>query len=712
MKKLLLFISILILFVNGFSQNAPVAVNDTIFIDFNDSTYLQSVNAVIALGNDSDVDGDVIHLDTTFYNGLGSFKDTAFFATPTLLIWRFSYQPPLNFVGIDSVRYVITDDETPARYDTSTIYLFVKNREFEQLNLNNINARLDFYSLFQDDDNAIADFSVPKRINSNDPKYTTIFSANLWIAGNNQSNVYMNAETFGVSYTDFSPLTEFKAPSGPVMDSVYYNTKSYNFKWDRLWKINNADLIYHQNNWNVNGYQPTEVIANWPAHGDTTKGQAYYLAPFVDNNNDGVYNPLAGDYPKIKGQQAIYYIYNDIRWQANTQKPMQSEVHYMAYAYHCPSDSALNNTIFIDYTIYNRSNLTYDSTYVGMWTDFDVGNSSDDYVACDVARSTFYGYNGDDNDENANGISGYGNYPPAQGVTFLQGAKQDDDGIDNPFTSIIQDVIDSNGTPYASLGTGFGDGIIDNEYSGMEHFMYYNIGSGVFPGDGDPQTNSDYYNYLRGFWRDGSQMVWGGNGGAASTGGTVPAKYIFPGNSDPLWYGTEGVVTTPANWSETTAGNPAGDRRGLGSTGPFTFEPDSSIEITLAFVFGRDYQTTGAQAGVIVMQERIDSIRSYFNTGFVSACGGNVPVSVKESLEKNTALSVYPNPFTNELTVNYKLQNNNATLTIYNLIGESIYTTILNENRTQLSLSNFDKGIYFIKIIDGDKSITQKIVKQ
>lgn len=70
-------------------------------------------------------------------------------------------------------------------------------------------------------------------------------------------------------------------------------------------------MIYHQNNRASSGYQPIEVIANWPAHGDVSKGQAYYLAPFVDNNNDGDYNPLDGDYPKIKGQQAIYYIYND-----------------------------------------------------------------------------------------------------------------------------------------------------------------------------------------------------------------------------------------------------------------------------------------------------------------------------------------------------------------------------------------------------------------
>ena len=700
MKKLLLFIPILILFLNGFSQNAPIAVNDTIFIDFNDSTYIQSINAGMFIANDSDADGDVIQLDSSYYGGAAFFSDTIQVVSSTLLVWRFSYTPSLNFYGLDSIRYVIRDDEVQARYDTAWIYLKVKHAEFEQLDLNNINARLGLYSLFNDVENGLPSFEAPKGSGSH-----SIYAANLWIGGKSLGSAYVNGETFGSNLSSNNTLTSFGSRSGPIMDSIHYT--EYDYNWDRLWKVNNADLVYHQNNWNVVGYQPIEVIANWPAHGDTTKGQAYYLAPFVDNNNDGAYNPLDGDYPKIKGQQAIYNIYNDVRAVTGSNGSMITEIHYMAYAYHCPSDSALNNTIFIDYTIYNRSNLTYDSTYVGMWTDFDVGNSSDDYVACDVARSTFYGYNGDDNDENANGISGYGNYPPAQGVTFLQGAKQDADGIDNPYTPIIQDAIDSSGTLYTGLGTGFGDGFADNEHWGMENFTYYNNAAW----SGGIQTQLDYYNYLRGIWGDSTQMVWGGNG-HVSGGGTVPTNYLFPGISDPLWYGTEGIATTPTNWSETTAGNPPGDRRGMGSTGPFTFEPDSSIELTLAFVFGRDYQTTGAQAGVVVMQERIDSIRHYFNTDFVSACGGSVPVSVKERLKNNTALSVYPNPFTNELTVNYELKNNNATLTIYNLIGENIYTATLFENSTQLSLTNYDKGIYFIKIIDGDKSITQKIVKQ
>lgn len=702
MKKILLLLSSILLFIIGYSQNAPIAVNDTLFVDFNDSIYVRDFKAKLILANDSDPDVDAIKLDSTYYIGSGFYKDSMQIIGPTTYFWSFSYIPALNYVGLDSIQYIIHDDGNPIRFDTATIYLFVKHQKYQQLNLNNINARLGLYSLFNDEDNAIAGFEVPKGSSSH-----SIFAANLWMAGVNQNDVYMNAETFGVPWYNVNKLTEFKSPSGPIMDSIYYDTTSYDFKWDRLWKVNQSDILSHQSNWNAGGYQPIEVIANWPAHGDTTKGQAYYLAPFIDNNNDGDYNPLDGDYPKIKGQQAVYYIYNDIRWQANTSEPMQSEVHYMAYTYNCTSDSALAHTVFVDYTIYNRSKLTYDSTYVGMWTDLDIGNSSDDFIGCDVARSTYYGYNGDDNDDND-----YGVHPAAQGVTFLKGAQQDNDGIDNPFTQNMQDVIDSNGTPYADLGTGFGDGILDNEHWGMEHFMYYNKGLGAFLGDGDPMVNTNYYNYLKSFWRDNTHLVWGGNGNSASTGGTIPAKYMFPGDSDPLWYGTNGVNTTPSDWNETNAGNAPGDRRGVGSTGPFTFEPDSSVEITMAFVFGRDYQTTGAQAGVVVMQERIDSIQSYFKDGFariISSCG--LPTSVKNDVKKSNLL-VYPNPFSAQFNINYSTKNNNATLEVYNILGERILSQSIQQDVTTIDLSSQKKGIYFIRIVDGENLLTQKVIKQ
>jgi len=705
MKKLLLLILISIT-TNSFSQNnAPVAVNDTFYVNHNTalsySVYSSATNTFSSggpnfLGNDSDPDAEQIIIDTAFYFGLGSFTISTTNLNPSypnFFTSAFYYLPSLNFAGIDSIQYVIKDVGNPTMYDTAWIYLKVKHQEFEFLDLNNIKARLGIYGLFMDYANSVAGFEVPKGDTT-----TTIFAANLWLAGKNQDSVYANCETFGSHFNlNPQPYPYYVSRSGPIMDSLDY-PYGYDYNWDRLWKINAWQIDYHINNWNNTNYQAAEVIENWPAHGDTTRGQAFYLAPFIDNNNDGIYNPYDGDYPKIKGQQAVYNIYNDIRAYPGSGSFMETEVHYMAYAYHCSSDSAINNTIFLDYTIYNRSNLTYDSTYIGFWTDMDIGGSTDDKVACDVARSTFYTYNGDSIDEGGSGVKGFGNHPPAQGVTFLKGAKQDNDGIAN------NNGINTNET---INGLGFGDAIIDNEYWGMEHFNTHNIGNGAFLGDGDPQNKNDYYNYLRGYWRDGSQMVWGGNG-HISGGGTVPTKHLFPENSDPLWYGTGGVTATPTNWIENGFG---GDRRGMGTTGPFTFVPDSSVEITLALVFGRDYQTTGAQAGVVVMQERVDSIRSYYLNDFTTtACG--LALAVDKNEEKNNLLAIYPNPFNQQLTISYELNNKQAELSVYNVFGKLIKQQIVTTNQTVIDLGKEANGFYFVQLKDGKNIMTKKVVKQ
>jgi len=341
---------------------------------------------------------------------------------------------------------------------------------------------------------------------------------------------------------------------------------------------------------------------------------------------------------------------------------------------------------------------TYDSTYVGFWTDMDIGGSTDDATGCDVSRSTFYTYNADNVDEGGNGVKGFGNHPPSQGVTFLKGAKQDNDGIANNFGINTNETIN---------GLGFGDALVDNEYWGMEHFSSYGIGGGQFFGDGDPLNKREYYNYLKGFWRDNTQFVWGGNG-HVSGGGTVPSKYLYPGTSDPLWYSTGGVATTPTNWIGNGIG---GDRRGLGSTGPFTFEPDSSVEITLAFVFGRDYQNTGAQAGVVVMQERVDSIRSYYLNDFTNtACG--LALSVNESKQTTNDIKIYPNPFNTVFTIDYELQNESAQLNVYNVFGKLVKEQKINTKQTQIDLTNQANGVYFITLLGGKNVLTKRVVKQ
>jgi hypothetical protein len=195
-------------------------------------------------------------------------------------------------------------------------------------------------------------------------------------------------------------------------------TASTDAKYNQVWKISKTAID--------SGEQPPYILSpsilNWPGSGDYSKNEMQFQAPFFDLNADGVYDTYSGDYPCINGDQAVYFLYNDDR---NTHTETQGakmgvEIHALAYAFHNTADSAINNTIFVKYQIFNQSRNTYHNTIFGKWTDTNIGKYDDDFVGCDVSRNAYYGYNGTACD-GTGGPGTYGCHPPAQGVMMLKG---------------------------------------------------------------------------------------------------------------------------------------------------------------------------------------------------------------------------------------------------------------------------------------------------
>lgn len=67
----------------------------------------------------------------------------------------------------------------------------------------------------------------------------------------------------------------------------------------------------HRNNVGNAGYQVPANIANWPGNGEVAFGYDANLAPYHDVNNNGIYDPAQGDYPKFLGDEALWMVYND-----------------------------------------------------------------------------------------------------------------------------------------------------------------------------------------------------------------------------------------------------------------------------------------------------------------------------------------------------------------------------------------------------------------
>lgn len=91
-----------------------------------------------------------------------------------------------------------------------------------------------------------------------------------------------------------------------------------------------------------------------------------------------------------------------------------------------------------------------------------------------------------------------------------------------------------------------------------------------------------------------------------------------------------------------------------------------------------------------------------------------LPTGVNELLSAEQDVEIYPNPSTGVFSVHSQAINNeNQFIEIYNVIGEKVYSTSTSkqENYT-IDLSEFSKGVYYLKLYKGAKSITKKIIVQ
>ena len=665
--------------LNAFTQNqAPVANPDAYSFGYGEAHYTDTIRLPFweFKYNDSDPNfTDQLEIDSLLYSGPNHLwvKNSYYI----YLILSPSYQ------GTDTLRYILKDNGSPVLADTGLVFITIRKKDYALLDANTINAYIHCDELFSSPNYQEPGFEAPANSNS-----FPLFNANLWVTGEHQGLVHSNVKMFNHVWNYDHPGN--MGPISPFTQNRYLN----NTRWDQVWKISQHEIDFHINNWMNSNYEPPKSLVNWPAHGDTLRGEPYCVAPFYDYNQDGNYNPLDGDYPKIKGDQSIYFIYNDGK-SPTSKNPMDAEVHGMAYAFSC-QDSALQNTVFVDYKIINRSTRTFSNTHIGMFTEGGVGNPTDDRVQCDVNRGLYYFFNGDDYDDHSFWLSGYGYHPPSIAIMTLQGSKQKADGIDN---------ILGLGPNETVNGTGIGDGIIDNEHWGMQYFR-------SFWGDnahlGYPTIDSHFHYFLTGKFLDGRTFDYGGSGSPSGLNPTnVKARYYYPGTSDIYNYGTYG--TPMPEWTEVTAQMSAFDKRGVSSTGPSTFKPNDTIELTYAFVFGRDYLNTGAQAGVDNMLKRADSIRSYFDQGLLTPCG--FPTAVNENQLDKSSFSIYPNPTKDVLFINQS-QSSEVSITIFDVTGKVLFQSQFNNPQIQVSTKHLPKGMYLLQITHPDGQEVKPFIKE
>ncbi len=537
-----------------------------------------------------------------------------------------------------------------------------------------------------------AQYEVPKGSGK-----TALFAGAIWVGGvdvNGQLRVC--AQMHRNDGNDFWPGPLIATGSGIASVSPEVCTR-----YDKHYKIHKTDVqkfrswfnsSAEERNRDYPNYSIPEVIMNWPAHGptDASPDYDYFLAPFVDANSDNFYNYLDGDYPNypldgipdcntrperlavnlnnatnyLRGDQTLWWVYND-KGNIHTQTTGAASIgmEFRSQAFSFSTNDELNNMTFYNYEIINRSTYTLTETYFGVWTDADLGDAFDDFVGCDVQKGLGYLYNGDADDGDGNGRT-YGSQPPAVGIDFFEGPYQDANNLDdlsnydaknnlncemgyrydiegNLLYTGPGDIFNGN-----INGLNFGDNIKDNERWGMRRYLYFNNGGGQ---TGDPHTAIEYYNYLRGIWKDGKNLQYGGTG--HNQGNAPRADFMFPDNTDKCGWGTAGIPQSA--WSEYTVGNTPDDRRFVQSAGPFTLEPGAVNYITLGAVWARAI-TGGPWASVQEVRKADDKAQKLFEACFQLIDGPDAPEITVVEMDNKFIIQIWNRPSSNNYLESYK----------------------------------------------------------
>jgi len=102
------------------------------------------------------------------------------------------------------------------------------------------------------------------------------------------------------------------------------------------------------------------------------------------------------------------------------------------------------------------------------------------------------------------------------------------------------------------------------------------------------------------------------------------------------------------------------------------------------------------------------------NTGYTVGDNGTILKYTKASgIDENNyhsgILNIYPNPTTDKITIE---ASQNSVVEISNSLGQLIKTLVADENKTNIDVSGFTKGIYILKVQNADGVVMKKFVKK
>jgi len=325
------------------------------------------------------------------------------------------------------------------------------------------------------------------------------FARGIWAGGISPSaDIKLAASGYGdaTGGSDFIP--------GPIWSDFSESEELCAF-YKRVWSIDNfelAELIESYNSGDLKIEDIPADILEWPASNNPHIDYAadYDMAPFFDSDENGIYDPMMGDYP-IPLEEAPdffpsefrFFVFNDMTEHNESQAdPISMEFHVVDYVVNCIEKAESETSIYTRLKYIYKGNEDLFDFRIGIWDDSDLGCFTDDYVGSAPSLNTNYVYNSDGLDS--------GSCPGLTEIPFEFG--------------VVRSLT-----------------FLDTELEGFIHFYNPSVGSPSSV-QAEPATPQGYYNYLNGKWRDGTELTKGGTG--YNPGSTDISAHAFTDNPSQL----------------------------------------------------------------------------------------------------------------------------------------------------------------------------------
>lgn len=531
---------------------------------------------------------------------------------------------------------------------------------------------------------------------------STIKGSNLWITG------YTNTQkTTGPD--DFTGFP-YAFQSGFIGSNPTH--------MEKVWKIRKKDLErlktdFEDNN-QIDESIPSDILT-YPAFGNTNaRGKDNYplnitvdYLEFEDKNQDGVYNVFDGDLPIIKGDMMLVWFRNDNVPNRNDQ--LKVDVVSYVYGYQC-GDDLVENTLFAEFDIYSRNPMTLTDVHAGIWTDFALGCSQDDYIGSLTEQNSVYVYNSTEND--GEGLhcleSSFTAEIPIQSVTLL-GRNMDYSGAYGRFNYI------TSHNPHNPNPNSVGPFSRPRTALEKHYFMTGRdiLGRPMFPSnnhifDGNPYDNNSWTMIRDNMLPDDFHVIASSSYPNLATNDKMTLKAAFITHhgiqypkpdiesvANRIDLLEDFVATNALNWDLTTVQTPNSTNNSIAITatildgnpnGSYTFEWSNGEQ-------GKNINVT--QSGVYSLEA----------TNVATGCKETVEVTVDIEPQELTApdepttfsATIYPNPTVDVFNINIQTVERISMIVIIDAFGQRVKQIVYNGSETQeINVSDLNTGIYTI----------------